>query len=127
MWYNDYGENMNNYSYIIKYIICLCLLYISLFLISNIKKANVNDEPFVLNLHDIEKRSININKVDYTIEAYYPKFNNNNITKEMKNFIYNYINDFINEDEHQSLKIDYEVYFNDKILNIFFTIDNSLN
>lgn len=127
MCYNEYGENMNNYSYIIKYIICLCLLYISLFLISNMEKSNVNDEPFVLNLHDIEKRSININKNDYVVEAYYPKFNSNSITKEMKDFVYDYINDFIKDDEHKSLNINYEVYFNDEILNIFFTIDNSLN
>lgn len=118
---------MNGYSYIIKYIICLCLLYISLFLISNIVKSNVDDEPFVLNLHDIEKRSISIDKSDYSVSAFYPKFNSSNITKEMKDFIYGYINDFIKNDNHKNLDIDYEVYFNDEILNVFFTIDNSLN
>ena len=118
---------MNGYSYIIKYIICLCLLYISLFLISNIVKSNVDDGPFVLNLHDIEKRSISIDKSDYSVSAFYPKFNSSNITKEMKDFIYGYINDFIKNDNHKNLDIDYEVYFNDEILNVFFTIDNSLN
>ena len=120
-------KNMESLSNIIKYLICLCLLYISLFLISNIEKTNVNDEIVLLNLHDIEKRSINIDKNDYSVEAYYPKFNTGSITKEIKSFVYNYINEFIRDEGHKKLDIDYEIYFDEKILNVFFTIDNSLN
>ena len=117
---------MNGYNYIFKYIICLCLLYLSLFLFVSVNDFSDEPKNFEINLHDFEKRSINIERNGYTIDAYYPKFASKEITDEIKSFIYSYINNFISNNG-KALKINYEIYFKDEFVNVFFTIDNSLN
>ena len=117
---------MNIYSYIFKYIICLCLLYLSLFLFISVSDFSDETNNTAINLHDYEKRSISIERNNYSIDAHYPKFANKEITNEIKSFIYDYINNFI-LNNGENLKINYEIYLKDEFVNIFFTIDNSLN
>lgn len=109
-----------------KYVISITLVYVILFLLTNIFDNEVSKNS--LGIHDIEKRVINKESEDYIVKVNYPKIGNSTINNDIRKFIYDYTKVFISESSEKSLlNIDYEIYFSDTVLNIFFTIDNSRN
>jgi len=119
---------MNNTKFnVVKYFLSVSLIYLILFLATNIfTEKTVAIKTF--NYDDIEKRNIFKKTDNYLLDIEYPKINNYKFDKIIRDFIYKEANSLINNNKtNKSLTIDYEIYQKDNIMNIFFTINSSLN
>lgn len=123
-WFNT----RNN---ILKFLICISLAFICLFLTKQILKNYYSFEVFSHN-NTYEKRDIIDETEYYNINVKYPKFNNSKINKIISDYIFNYIKEFKkgikdNSGSINTLEINYNISFIDNFLNIFFKINNSID
>ncbi len=116
---------------IIKFIICIVLLFVIL-LFAKIIFINQYNGIFSYDNNSYKKREIIDESDNYNIHVLYPKFNNLNINNIISDYVFNYIKDFKEDVEEKNresniLAMNYKLSFIDEYLNIFFSINNSLN
>ncbi len=113
---------LNYKSNFIKFIIYISAFLILLFVMVNI----VYTEPQRIKSSIINS---NIKFVDEitNIDVNYPRFKDEKIDKIISNYIYNYVRIFKDKEENKTLKIDYEIYYQDNYINIVFNLNNSLD
>lgn len=117
----------NNLNYIFKYIICITLLFLFIFL----ARLSFSKEINLENNIDISVTKTNIHNEDdnYIVDVFYPKFKDTDLNKIVTDWLYPYIKSFkesVNE-PNSKLEINYILYNINGYANIFFDIDNSLN
>lgn len=118
----------NNLNYVIKFIICVILLFLCLYLakLSFYKDKKEIDRPLDI---EVIKTNIHDEEDNYLIDVYYPKYKDTELNKIVTNWLYNYIKDFKEKslEEKSRLEINYTLYNVGSYTNIFFDINNSLN
>ena len=117
----------NNLNYIFKYLICMSLLFLSIFLarLSFYKEIKL-EEPIDIS---VTKTNIYSEDENFIVDVYYPKFKDADLNKIITNWLYPYIKDFKENvsDPNSKLKINYIFYNLNGYANIFFEIENSIN
>lgn len=124
-WFNKRKE-------LTKFLICMTLTFMCLFLIRLIFSNYYLSNIAVNENSTYEKREI-IDETDYyKINVSYPKFNNTKINKIISNYVFNYVKEFKKNAKENAvlmntLNMDYTISFIEDYLNIFFKIENSLD
>ena len=118
----------NNLNYIVKFIICVILLFLCIYLarLSFYKETEKKDTT--LDIY-VTKTNIYDEGDNYIIDVYYPKYKDTELNKIVTDWLYNYIKDFKEKtaEEKSRLEINYTLYNVNGYSNIFFDISNSLN
>lgn len=118
----------NNLNYIVKFIICVILLFLCVYLarLSFYKEKKEIETPLDI---EVIKTNIHDEGDKYLIDVYYPKYKDTELNKIVTNWLYNYIKDFKEKslDKESRLEINYTLYNVGGYTNIFFDINNSLN
>ncbi len=118
----------NNLNYIVKFIICIILLFICLYLV---RLSFYNEIIKTKNSDYIEFTKTNIydENDNYIIDVYYPKYKDIDLNKIVTDWLYKYIKDFKenSKENKETLEINYTLYNLNGFSNIFFEINNSLN
>ncbi len=118
----------NNLNYIVKFIICVILLFLCIYLakLSFYKETETKDTT--LDIY-VTKTNIYDEGDNYIIDVYYPKYKDTELNKIVTDWLYNYIKDFKEKvaEEKSRLEINYTLYNVNGYSNIFFDISNSLN
>lgn len=117
----------NNLNYIVKFIICVILLFICIYL----AKLCFYKEEKLNNYNDIEiiKTNIYDETDNYVVNVYYPKYRDASLNKIVTDWLYKYVKDFkeSSKENKSSLEINYVLYNINNYSNIFFDINNSIN
>ena len=118
----------NNLNYIVKFIICVILLFICIYLakLSFYKEKIKIDNPIDI---EVIKTNIYDETDNYIVNVYYPKYKDTTLNKIVTDWLYRYIKDFKENSANNksSLEINYTLYNINNYSNIFFDISNSLN
>ncbi len=121
-------KNINIKSSIIKFMLYILLIFSLLFFIKTY--FSYSESKTVNNSDTIYKNLLEDTTEKYYYKVYYPKFNNPVINETIKNYIYPKVKKFKRETKkhtnQQSLIINYELYFKNNYVNIFFNIKNSI-
>lgn len=117
----------NNLNYISKYVICVTLLFLCIFL-AKLSFYKGEKQIEYTNI-DVIKTNIHSEEDKYIIDAYYPKFKDNELNKIVTDWLYSYIKVFKEnvKEDNSKLEINYQFYNINNYINIFFDIDNSLD
>ena len=111
-----------NIKQIIKYLICISIVFLSLFIITNIFDITPKEKS------NVTTSIISDNNEKYSIYVEYPRFHNDKINTIVTNKIYSYIKEFKkHNDNNKVLDITYELYYFKDYLNITFHIENTLS
>ena len=122
----------NKLEELVKYFLCVCLLFSALLLAKKIfYKESVNEEieisyTPIATLQQI----VDVNDI-YDINVSFPRYKNDRINDSIVGFVYTYINSFkdrTNDNLDKSfLTINYEVEYKENIANIVFSIHDTTN
>ena len=117
----------NNLNYISKYVICVTLLFLCIFL-AKLSFYKGEKQIEYTNI-DVIKTNIHSEEDKYIIDVYYPKFKDNELNKIVTDWLYSYIKVFKEnvKEDNSKLEINYQFYNINNYINIFFDIDNSLD
>lgn len=118
----------NNLNYVIKFIICVILLFLCIYLAKLSFYKEIESKYEALDI-EVIKTNIHDEESNYLIDVYYPKYKDTELNKIVTDWLYNYIKDFKEKaiEEKSRLEINYTLYNKNGYSNIFFDINNSID
>lgn len=113
----NFIENRNN---LYKFFFCSCAVLISLFTLTTMLDLDRKEKVSEVVTSTIEDKT-----EEYSIKVDYPRFNEDEITKIVTDYVYSYVKEFKANNGNRTLYITYDLNYIDNYVNIEFNIDNS--
>lgn len=113
---------LDNKNILFRFFIYISILLIVLF----ISVELLYTEPIKIKSSVINSNISDSDEIT-TVNVNYPRFRNDKIDKIITDYIYEYIKEFKLNKSEKKLFIDYEIYYKDSYMNIFFNIDSSIS